>query len=150
MKPSLSRKTLALSAGLLMMGANLVQAAATLPPIQRSGNIDYLTGGVGLDESTAIQSASKKWPLTLEFAIKDKKRADFASDVNVVVSDSKNHPELQVKSGGPFLLAKVKPGKYMVAATLAGKTLHKQVRVTTGKPTKVEFLWPTGTSETRS
>jgi len=150
MKLYLSRKTLALAVGALMMGSSLVQAAANLPPIQRSGSIDYLTGGVGRVESTAIQSESMKWPLTLEFAVKDKNRADFAADVNVVVSDTKNHPELQVKSGGPFLLAKVKPGKYMVAATLAGKTLHKQVMVTTGKPTKVEFLWPTGTSETRS
>lgn len=150
MKLYVSRKTLALCVGALMLGANLVQAATNLPPIHRSGRIEYLTGGIGLDESTAIQSASKEWPLTLEFAIRDKKSADFAADVNVVVSDTHHHPELKVTSGGPFLLAKVKPGKYTVAATLAGKTLHKQVVVTTGMPTKVEFLWPTGTGETHS
>ncbi|MDD2811233.1 hypothetical protein [Rhodoferax sp.] len=146
MKPNISRKTLAV--GALLMSATLVQAATNLPPVHRSGNIEYMTGGVGVDESTAIQSASRKWPLTLEFAIKDKERADFAADVNVVVSDAKNHSALHVKSGGPFVLARVKPGKYMVAATLAGKTLQKQVVVTSGAPTKVEFLWPTGTGET--
>jgi hypothetical protein len=146
----ISRKALAVSVGALMMGSTLVEAATILPPTHQSGGIEYLTGGVGLDESTAIQSASKKWPLTLEFAVKDKQRADFAADVNVVVSDTKNQPELQVKSGGPFLLAKVKPGNYLVAATLAGATLHKQVVVTTGKPTKVEFIWPTGTGKAHS
>ncbi len=149
MKLYLSRKTLALCVGALMLGANLVQAATNLPPIHRSGRIEYLTGGIGLDESTAIQSASKVWPLTIELAIEDKKSADFAADVNVVISDI-HHPELNVTSGGPFLLAKVKPGKYTVAATLAGKTLRKQVVVTAGIPTKVEFLWPTGTGESHS
>jgi hypothetical protein len=48
------------------------------------------------------------------------------------------------------LINKVKPGKYLVAATLAGKTLHKQVEIVAGKPTKVEFLWPAGTGETHS
>ncbi len=150
MKLYLSMKTVALSLGALMMGATVAQAANNLPPVHQSGHIEYLTGGVGLDESTAIQSESKKWPLALEFAIKDKQRADFAADVNVVLSDAKNHPELHVKSGGPFLLAKVAPGKYMISATFAGKTLKRQVVVTSGKPTKVEFLWPTGTGETRT
>lgn len=144
------RKALALCVGALMMGTTLVQAATSLPPIHRSGGIEYMTGGVGLEESTAIQSASKNWPLTIEFAIKDKNRADFAADVNVLVSGIKDHSQLQVKSGGPFLLTKVKPGNYLVAATLAGKTLHKQVEIVAGKPTKVEFLWPTGTGETHS
>jgi hypothetical protein len=101
-----SRKALALCVGALMMSSTLVQATTSLPPIHQSGGTEYLTGGVGLEESTAIQSASKNWPLTLEFAIKDKHRADFAADVNVLVSGINDHSELQVKSGGPFLLTK--------------------------------------------
>ena len=150
MKLNYTRKVLAITIGAWMLGATLAHAASNLPPIHQSGRIEYLTGGVGHDESTAIQSASKEWPLTLEFAIKDKSRADFAADVKVEISDTHRHTELKVTSDGPFLLAKVKPGTYKVSATLAGKALHKQVVVKTGVPTKVEFLWPTGTGETHS
>jgi hypothetical protein len=86
----------------------------------------------------------------MEFAIKDKQRADFAADVSLAVRDAQHHPMLQLKSVGPFVLAKLKPGKYTVAATLAGKTLRQQVLLTSGKPASMHFLWPTGTGETRS
>jgi hypothetical protein len=149
MKPYLSRKALVFFFGTAIFGTTWVDAAIALPPIQRSGAIEYLTGGVGLDESTAVRNASKKWPLVLEFAVKDKQRVAYAADVSVLISDGENHPALQVKSDGPFLLAKMEPGKYAVTATLAGKTLRKQVIVVSGQPTRVEFLWPTGTGDQR-
>ncbi|OIQ75768.1 hypothetical protein GALL_425650 [mine drainage metagenome] len=150
MKLHLFRKALPLAVGAWVMMGTLAQAATYLPPVHRSGTVDYLTGGIGLDESTAIQSVSKKWPLTLEFAIKDKNRADYAAGVHIVMRNAHQHPALQVTSEGPFLLAKVTPGDYTVDASLAGKTLHRKVVVTAGQPTKVVFLWPTGTGVSHS
>lgn len=134
----------------LMMGGAFAQPAATLPPLQQSGQVEYLSGGIGKDEAKAIEIASKQWPLSLEFAVKDKKRAEFAAAVNVVVHDAKGHTALQTTSDGPFLLAKLPPGHYAVDATLADKTLHEKVQVTRGKPAKAVFIWPSGTGESRS
>jgi len=77
---------------------------------------------------------------TFEFAAKDKLRADFAADVKVVILDAKGHAALKVKSDRPFLLAKVVPGAHVVKATLAGRTLHKKVAVTSVQPAKLVFL----------
>ena len=70
---------------------------------------------------------SKQWPLTLEFAINDKQRSDFAADVAVKVHGAKGHAVLDTTAGGPVLLAKLPPGRYAVDATLAGITLHARV-----------------------
>jgi hypothetical protein len=141
--------TLATIFGALLMGSALVHAT-NLPPVHRMGQVEYLTGGIGKDESTAIQAAGKKWPLTLEFAQKDGRRADFVADVNVIVRDAKGHPALQAEAKGPFMLAKLAPGRYNVDATLAGKTLHQHVIVKHGQPAQVAFVWPAGIGKANS
>ena len=134
----------------LMAGAALAQAQALLPPVRHSGAVAYLSGGISVDESTAIQNASKQWPLTLEFAIKNKQRSDFAADVAVKVHDATGHAVLDTTAGGPFLLARLPPGHYAVDATLAGKTEHARVTVASGHPARALLLWPAGTDGARS
>jgi hypothetical protein len=145
MQHKLVHNTVVLGIATLVMAASMAHATSALPPIQRSGTVDYVNGGIGKSESTAIQAAGKHWPLTLEFAVKDKNRAEFAADVQVVIRDHAQKTDLQVKSVGPFLLAKLTPGDYQVEATLDGKTLKRQVQVSAAHPAKVEFLWPAGT-----
>jgi hypothetical protein len=135
--------------GALAMGGTLAQAAA-LPAVQKSGAVEYLSGGIGLGESTAIQEASRHWPLTLEFAARDQHRADYLADVNVVVHDAKGHTILRTVSSGPFVLARLAPGAYDVDATIAGKTLREKVVVKPDQPAKALFLWPTEASGAQS
>jgi hypothetical protein len=134
----------------LLFGSAVAQAAAVLPPVHKSGAVEYLSGGIGQDEAKAVERASSHWPLALEFAVKDKKHADFAANVKVAVRDAKGHTELQAMADGPFLLAKLPAGSYSVSATLAGKTLHENVLVKQGQHAKAVFVWPAGTGETNS
>jgi len=118
------------------------QAASPLPAVHKAGRVEYLSGGIGKDEAGAIEQASRQWPLTLEFAVKDKRRDDFAADVHVLVRDAKGDTALDATAGGPFLLARLAPGRYAVDATLAGKTLHRKVSIERGHPAKAVFVWP--------
>lgn len=145
-----SRTWLAGALAVLAMGATAAQAASLLPPIQKSGTVEYLSGGIGQDEARAIEGESRHWPLTLEFAVKDKKRADFAADVKVLVRDAKGHTALDLTAAAPFLLAKLAPGHYSIEASFAGKTLHEGAIVKPGHPVKALFLWPAGTGESTS
>mgnify|MGYP003385200536 CR=1 FL=1 len=147
MKTLIHRAAIAATLGTLMAGSAYAQSVTALPPVHTSGQVEYMSGGIGKDEARAIESASKQWPLTLEFAVKDKKVADFAADVNVTVRDRKGHTALQATSDGPFLLAKLAPGSYTVDATLAGKTLHRKVHVKQGHMAKAVFEWPAGTDQ---
>lgn len=133
----------------LLAGGNFANAVSLLPPIQHSGANSYVTGGIGLDESTALKSAMKDWPLSLQFAEKDGQRALYVANAQVVATDAKGQVAIGAKSEGPFMLAKIPVGVYKIEATLAGKTLRQQVEIKEGLPAKVTFLWPAGTGETR-
>ncbi len=145
-----SRTLFAGALAVLAMGASTAQAASLLPPVQKSGTVEYLSGGIGQDEAQAIEGEARHWPLTLEFAVKDKKRADFAANVKVLVRDAKGHTALNLTAAGPFLLAKLAPGHYSIEASVAGKTLHEKAILKPGHPAKAVFLWPAGTGESKS
>lgn len=120
-------------------------AAANLPAVQHSGDNTFITGGVGLDGSTAMKGEIKNWPLAMLFAQKQGQGAEYVADVHVVLTDDKGHAAIDAVSQGPFMLASVQPGTYQIAATLDNKTLHQSVNVKKGEPAKVTFIWPVGT-----
>lgn len=138
-----------LSAVMLHVPAH-AQAEGALPEVQKSGAVEYLTGGVGLDESTAIKSASGQWPLSLVFSVQADGRAQFASDVKLEIHDAKGVLALDVTATGPYLLARLAPGSYNLRATLAGKTLERKVQVKKGASARVELVWPAGTNQSQS
>ncbi|MCO5108490.1 MAG: carboxypeptidase-like regulatory domain-containing protein [Burkholderiaceae bacterium] len=132
--------------GAALLGTAPAQAAG-LPQVRHSGAVEYLSGGIGHDEAAAIEAASAHWPVTMEFAVRDGKRSDFAADVKVEVRDAKGHVALDTRSDGPFLLARLQPGSYTVHATLRERTLRQALTVSRDKPSRVVFVWPAGTDE---
>ncbi len=130
--------------GTSLLGA-LAAHAVYNPPIHMVNGIEYMSGGVSSDEASLMQTVSPRWPATFEFAVKDGSRSDFAADVAVTVRDASGRVLLsQVRSDGPFMVARLDPGRYDVEATLAGQTLKQQVEVRQGGPTRALFVWPAG------
>lgn len=135
----------AMLCGGALMGALSAQATVN-PPIRMVHGIEYMSGGIGSDEAKLMETVAPRWAATLEFAVKDGKSADFASDVRVTVRDSGGNAVLdQVTSNGPFLLARLEPGRYEVEATLGGQTLKQPLTVMAGAAAKATFVWPAGT-----
>ncbi|MET0519569.1 MAG: hypothetical protein ABW005_12140 [Burkholderiaceae bacterium] len=136
-------------AGLLALSATLLTALSAQAALAntdaagRAARVDYISGGVGSDEALRMQQQAPQWPASFEFAVRDGQRADFAADVRVTVRDAQGQVLLrQVKAEGPFMLARLQPGRYEVAASLAGRTLTKSLDVRPGTPSKTLFLWP--------
>ena len=148
MKASIRQAAAVAALGAALFGMASAQAGV-VPPMQKIDGIEIMSGGIGDGEAAAIQSEARHWPLTLEFAIKNKARSNYAADVNVIVRDAKGHTVLQTTSDGPFLLARLNPGQYTVQASLAGKTLQQKVMVG-HQPVRRLFLWPAGTDESAS
>ncbi|MDR6854359.1 hypothetical protein [Variovorax guangxiensis] len=137
-------------AALALGGASLLGAlaahAAYNPPIHMANGIEYMSGGISSDEAALMQTVAPRWPATFEFAIKDGTRSDFAADIAVTVRDAAGRALLsQVNAEGPFMVARLEPGRYEVEATLAGRTLKQTVEIHAGGPTRTLFLWPAGT-----
>lgn len=141
-----SRPVAALALGVASLLGGFSAQAAYNPPIHMVNGIEYMSGGISSDEAALMQTVAPRWPATFEFAIKDGNRSDFAADVAVTVRDASGHAVLsQVTAEGPFMVARLDPGRYEVQATLAGKTLTQTVEIRAGSPTRTLFLWPAGT-----
>ena len=119
----------------------IAAAQAPLPPVKTSGAIQYLSGGIGSDESQAIDAIASQWPLTLEFAVNANPKPTFAADVAVTIRNGAD-TVFQTTATGPFLLVKLPPGNYKVDAVFKGQTVSHPVTVTAGKPARQSFLWP--------
>ena len=112
-----------------------------LPQLQQQGSIAYLTGGIGTDEAAAIKKAASRYSLSLEFARHAKPKGEFLADVDVAIKDDKDNDVLKVVSDGPFLLAKLPPGKYTVMAKANGQIKTMKTTITAGKPEHLVFVW---------
>lgn len=123
-----------------LLGSTLVALAAAaaggawadpLPPMHHQGSVQYLSGGIGKDEARAVQAAAPAWPAVLEFVAHDPqaKADEFLANVSVQVRDAHQHTVLATVSEGPFVLAKLAPGRYEVQATVEGRTLTRAITV---------------------
>ena len=140
-----------LVATIVLMGATAIGsvalAATTLPAEQHYGSVEFIVGGIGQSESVALERASPHWPLALEFAVKDGSHADFVTDVDVAVRDAQGKTVLESNSAGPFLLAKLPPGRYTVDAKFDGRSLSERVDVKHAQSARSTMVWPSGAGE---
>jgi hypothetical protein len=111
-----------------------------LPQIQQQGDVSYVSGGVGLDESKALQHAQSQWPLSLRFTGPG---SDFLADVHVRVVDAHGSDVLKADSRGPYMLVKLRPGRYTVHAQYKDRDQTKPVTVPAKGTAKAAFYWNT-------
>jgi len=130
-------KFLAAALALGLAGAAFAQSG--LPPVQTFGSVSYVTGGIGLDESSAIKAAEKDFSLSLLFA--QSKRGEYLADIKVNITDKAGKTVLEAVSDGPFLLAKLPAGTYKVSADHEGTVIAKTVRVEAKGVTHASFVW---------
>jgi len=132
---------LVLTGALLAHLALAAELPANLPAPTTTGSITYVSGGIGLDESTAMKAAGKDYPLTLEFVVRTESHNGYTSDVKVLLADHKGKTLLDTVSNGPFLLVKLPPGKYRLEATKEGQTKVLQLDIRVGKHQKIMIEW---------
>lgn len=116
-------------------------AYAQLPPAQHYGSIEYVTGGIGSDESTAFKQAMSHYPLALTFAQKLDGKAAYVSDVVVVIHDMHKNTVLNADANGPYFLVRLPAGAYEVYATYENKTLSRKVNVGQKGTAQAVFEW---------
>ena len=130
------------SPGFAQAGSDSSSTPAALPPVQSRGQTEYLTGGIGADESEAILQEARTWPLVLELAQNGPTRAAYISDVSITIKDGSGTMILDTVTEGPFLLVRLVPGKYSIDASYESKTLHRDVSIGKGGSNKIMLLWP--------
>jgi hypothetical protein len=109
-----------------------------LPQIERNGAVEYVSGGVGLDESTAFRREQARWPLAMRFT---GPTADYLADVHVRIVDPRGAEVLSTDSRGPYMLAKLPPGNYTVHARYEDEEQTRTVTVSSRPGARADFHW---------
>lgn len=131
--------------GVLMCPALL--HATSLDPVDSQGvqvqrqeqnGIAYLSGGIGEDESKAIQQTTG---YNLHMTFSTGPQNEYVPDVDVVVQKAPGHPVLTLSQAGPLVYAQLPPGKYTVVATRNGVERHDTTDVGSGAARNLVFHW---------
>ena len=108
---------------------------------QTQGSVKFVSGGVGDDETVAMQSAARGYPLELQFVQKASPRDEFLADVKVRILDRSRNVVLEAVASGPFLLAQLPPGRYQIEADYSGVVKRRSVDLSSGKHQRAVFVW---------
>lgn len=124
----------------MSQAANLepVDSAGVQVQQQQQNGINYLSGGIGLDESKAIQQASG-YNLHMTFAVGAQDQ--YTADVDVVIQKSPGQTVLTLTQTGPLVYVQLPPGKYTVVATRNGETRRDVTDVGSGTARNLVFHW---------
>lgn len=98
-------------------------AGVHLEPQQQNG-IAYLSGGIGLDESRAIQQV-KGYNLHMTFSTGPENK--YVPDVDLAIQNMQGQSVLSLNQVGPIVYVQLPAGKYQVAATRNGQTQRSTV-----------------------
>ena len=139
---SLASKVCAVIAALGIVTVVPARAQSGFPQERSQGSTTYVSGGIGLDESTAIKQLAPGYPLELEFARRAATKNEYVSDVKVIIMDHASKTVLSAASDGPFMLVKLPQGQYDVSVDRNGARQQRTVYVTPGKHERLLFLWP--------
>lgn len=111
------------------------------PKTQMQGEIAYITGGVGEDESSAMRGDAKNWPLMVDFSQNLEKRDVWISQVDLRIQDAKGTRIFAAMTDGPLLLVRLPSGNYVLVATYEGVTKTQKIQITDNKLLRVSLNW---------
>lgn len=134
------------AAGLIALACTAAVAAdspGVMPAEQRAGDIAYVTGGIGLGQSTAFERARSRYPLAIELLQRAGNRNQYTADAQVRVIDAAGKTAFEAQADGPFMLVRMPSGSYRVEATINGHTeTSKTVKVGGRGTTRVALIFP--------
>jgi hypothetical protein len=127
---------------LLISPLSIAHAQGEIPDSKRYQDIQYISGGIGSEESDAMLLLGKKWPLTLEFAQDHPQRPLWVADVQVKITNSKKKVIFDALSDGPIMLIELPADQYEIEAKFEERTLQRKIKVEQGKPVRLPIIWP--------
>ncbi|QBF25632.1 carboxypeptidase regulatory-like domain-containing protein [Pseudomonas tructae] len=112
-------------------------SAVQLQPQQKNG-VSYVTGGIGVDESRAIEQI-QGYNLHLTFSSGPENK--YVPDVDLTLQGAQGQAVLQLSQVGPIVLVKLPAGKYSVVASRNGEQQRAAVTLVPGQVGTLNLHW---------
>ncbi|PSJ16409.1 hypothetical protein [Nitrosomonas supralitoralis] len=114
----------------------------SLPLVELQGQTQFISGGIGKDESEAILQAGKSWSLMLELTQETGSKNQYISDVHILIKDKMGNTVLDTTTEGPYLLVNLAAGSYSLNATYESTTLQRDLIIHEKNGKKITLIWP--------
>lgn len=105
---------------------------------QQQNGVAYLSGGIGEDETKAIQQA-KGYNLHMTFSVGS--QSEYIPDVEVVIQKAQGQTVLTLTQAGPLVYVQLPAGKYTIVATRNGEAKQDTTDVGSGTARNLVFHW---------
>mgnify|MGYP000910258691 CR=1 FL=1 len=109
-----------------------------LPQIYQQGDVSFLSGGIGENETEALREVKEQYNLRVTSADKN---GEYRGDTRIIISDAQGTVVLDTVSAGPLLYTNLPNGRYTVDGYSEGQSKRKAVKVVKGKHARVHFSW---------
>jgi hypothetical protein len=128
------------SAVLLALTVSAGAQQASQLKVQQQNNVQFVSGGVGIDEEAAMRAVSKQYNLKMSFRMAG--TGQYFADVKVKVNDAKGKTVLDAISEGPCFFAQLPPGSYTVSAENKGVARTQKLALTAKPGPGLNLFWP--------
>jgi hypothetical protein len=129
-----------IAALMLLMGAASMAYGyySALPSAQHEGDVTYITGGIGDEERTALESVSRDYNLHITSAGTN---GAYTGDTTLAIYDRLGNQVL-MREVGPLFYASLPPGKYTISAENGdGARQNHTIKVSENQAANIKFLW---------
>jgi len=101
-----------------------------------SQNLQFVAGGIGLEESEQMKALASDYSLTVIIASRS---GAYLADALISIRDARGRSVLDTQLSSPYLLVQLDPGRYEIEATHHGQRQRRQIRVDTDSHDRVVF-----------
>jgi hypothetical protein len=117
-------------------------ALAPQKEVETANDVMIRSGGVEIEERVALDAARDRYNLRLAFADSD---GAYVADVTVRLMGQGGRTVYEGNAEGPYLFARLDPGRYRLEAKHEGVTQIRMLNVGAKQTTPIVYLhWPAG------
>ncbi len=105
---------------------------------QQIGNVSFVSGGIGEDESNAIKAQASNFDLRVTETQRD---GAYTSGAIVILTDNKTREQFTIGNTGPLLYVNLPNGAYTLKAVNGSEEITRQIKVNAHKPVNLNLVW---------
>jgi len=125
------------------LSASAAWADEALEPHQQ-GDVTYISGGIGSDETDALALLKKDYNLQLTST---DATGHYLGGSRVIISNAAHATLVDVLAQGPLFYAHLPNGRYLVETINASSSKKQSVTIASGKTSRLHFTWPVSAAD---
>ena len=138
----MSKRRILLAAGLSFIALLCLSSSDRVLAAERGQTrqgLDYVSGGIGLEERVELGNERRVFSLWVQTAAKG--TGAFLSRADVKITDTSGEVALATTLDGPWLLVNLQRGRYVVEMTYNGHTQRQTTTIHTGDRSQMVFYF---------